>query len=162
MVYMSFGRLAFVSRLDDGGLKGVGQHPVVVAFDAANVRAEALELPKGPAIHEVLGEDHIARVDQGLDEDVVRLAGAVGEKDVVGLHLDAAVARQLAGDVLAKGRVAVVVGIDGEVATLLCDGVPDALGERLGRDRIWIGIGDCEVVLRAVDDARLRGFRDAG
>ena len=70
--------------------------------------------------------------------------------------------RQLAGDVLAKWRIALVVGVDGEVATLLCDGVPDALGERLGRDRIWIGIGDCEVVLRAVDDARLRGLRDTG
>ena len=110
----------------------------------------------------MLGEDHIARVDQGLDEDVVRLAGAVGEKDVVGAGLDAAVARQLAGDVLAKGRVALVVGVDGEVATLLRDGVTNALGERLGRHGLRIGIGDCEVVLRAVDDAHRRGFRDTG
>ena len=146
--------------MDDGGLKGVGQHPVVVALDAANVRAEALELPKGPAVHEMLGEDHVPRVDQGLDEDVVRLAGAVGEEDVVGAHLDAAVARQLAGDVLAKWRVAVVVRIDGEVATLLRDGVPDALGEGLGRHRLRVGIGYGKVVLRTVDDARLRGLRN--
>ena len=142
--------------------KRVGQHPVVVAIDAANVRAEALELPQCPAVHVALGEDHVPRVDQGLDEDVVRLAGAVGEEDIVRFGLDAAVAPQLAGDVLAKGRVPLVVRIDGELASLLRDGVPNALGQRLGRHRLRIGIGYREVVLRAVDDAHRRGLRHAG
>ena len=79
-----------------------------------------------------------------------------------GPGLDAAVASQLAGDVLAKWRIALVVGVDGEVATLLRDGVPDALGEGLGRHRLRVGIGYGKVVLRTVDDARLRGLRDAG
>ena len=74
MVYISLGRLPSFSSSDDGGFQRVGQHPLVVAVDAAYVRAEALELPKGPAVHVALGEDHVAGVNQGFDEDVVRLA----------------------------------------------------------------------------------------
>ena len=74
MVYISFGRLPLALGLDNGGFERVRQHPVAVAFDAANVGLEALELPQRPAVHVAFGEDHVAGVDQGLDEDVVRLA----------------------------------------------------------------------------------------
>ena len=74
MVYISFGWLPSFLAWTMADFKRVGQHPVVVALDAANVRAKALELPESSAIHVALGEDNVARVDQGLDEDVVRLA----------------------------------------------------------------------------------------
>ena len=125
-------------------------------------RPEALELPKGPAVHVALGEDHVPRVDECLYQNMVRLAGAVGEEDIVGFDLDAPVAPQLAGDVLPQRRIPLVVRVDCEFAPFLRDGLPNTLRKRLSRHRLRVGIGYGEVVLRAVDDARLRRLRRTG
>ena len=53
-------------RALDGGFKRVGEHAVLVALDAANVRAEPAELRERAGVDVILRERHVAGVDQRL------------------------------------------------------------------------------------------------
>ncbi len=101
----------------------MGQHSIVVGCNAANVGLEPVECPQGPAIREVLGDNDVARVEQRLQHHVDGLAGAVGQDNVVGRHVDRPVARELLRDELAERRIAGGVGVDGEVAAFFGDGL---------------------------------------
>ena len=94
-MYISLGRLALRGCLLDRALKGVREHAVLVGLDATDFGAEPSELAKCAGVHEVFSQSDVTGVDQHLEEHMDRLAGAVGEDDVVGRNVDVAVACQL-------------------------------------------------------------------
>ena len=76
-----------------------------------------------------------------------RLAGAVGEDDVVGRDVDVTVARQLVCHELSQGPVSLVVGVDGEVFALVRERLLETLDKSVERDGLGVRVGDGEVVL---------------
>ena len=81
-----------------------GMIPVIVAFDAHDVRAPQPHLAHRAQVDVLLGQQHVARVRHRLDQHVDCFAGARRQYDVVGRDVHLAVPSQLIRDQFAQGE----------------------------------------------------------